>query len=353
MTALLSERVGLQRVEVDGEPAYVLTELVGPVQRGDRVVVNTTAVDLGLGTGGWHVVHWNLSRDSWSRPGPGTVMKLRYTSLQADVGATEEAPGYRSPDSLGGIPVVACALHSQVACAAATVVDAAPGTRVVYVMTDAAALPLALSDLVADLRAARLLAATVTCGQAFGGDHEAVTLHSALEVAVGAATAQVVVVGPGPGAVGTASRLGFAGLEVAAVVDAASRLGGRPVVAVRYSDADGRERHRGISQHTMAVLWAAERPALVPIPRGGQRPEAGDRHTLIEVDVPDMAALLGDHHLDVRTMGRAPADDPGFFRYAGAAGVAASALAGDRGGHRRAAPDGPESPPAAGGSAPG
>ena len=30
---------------------------------GDRVVVNTTAVDLGLGTGGWHVVHWNLARD--------------------------------------------------------------------------------------------------------------------------------------------------------------------------------------------------------------------------------------------------------------------------------------------------
>ena len=109
-----AERPGLQRVEVDGERAYVLTQLIGPVAVGDRVVVNTTAVDLGLGTGGWHVVHWNLARESWSEPGPGTVMKLRYTSLQVDAGAAEEDDGCR-PVDLGGRPVVACDLHSQVA----------------------------------------------------------------------------------------------------------------------------------------------------------------------------------------------------------------------------------------------
>ncbi len=329
VTLLRSERPGLQRVEVDGEPAYVLTDLIGPVGLGDRVVVNTTAVELGLGTGGWHVVHWNLSRDSWSRSGPGTVMKLRYTSLQVDTGASEEATGYQAPDRLGAIPVVACALHSQVGCVVAAVGDAAPGTRVVYVMTDAAALPLALSDLVADLGDAGLLASTVTCGQAFGGDHEAVTLHSALEVAVAVAGAQVVVVGPGPGGVGTSSRLGFGGLEVAAVVDAAARLDGRPVVAVRYSDVDERERHRGISQHTLAALWAAERPALVPLPVGaGHRPEVGERHTVVEVDVPDMGKMLAGLGLEVITMGRGPTDDPGFFRHAGAAGVAAARLLG-------------------------
>jgi len=331
VTRLRSERPGLQRVEVDGEPAYVLTDLIGPVGLGDRVVVNTTAVELGLGTGGWHVVHWNLSRDSWSRSGPGTVMKLRYTSLQVDTGAGEEAPGYQVPDGLGGVPVVACVLHSQVGCVVAAVAYAAPGTRVVYVMSDAAALPLALSDLVADLGDAGLLTATVTSGQAFGGDHEAVTLHSALEVAVADAGggAQVVVVGPGPGGVGTNSRLGFGGLEVAAVVDAAARLDGRPVVAVRYSDVDGRERHRGISQHTLAALWAAERAALVPLPEGGgERPEVDERHRVVEVDVPDMAEVLAKLGLEVTTMGRAPADDPGFFQHAGAAGVAAVGLLG-------------------------
>jgi len=313
-------------VDVDGEPAYVLTDLIGPVGLGDRVVVNTTAVDLGLGTGGWHVVHWNLSRESWSRPGPGTVMKLRYTSLQADVGASEESTGYLPTDGLGGVPVVACALHSQMGCVVAAVAHAAPGTRVVYVMTDAAALPLALSELVADLRGAGLLGATVTCGQAFGGDHEAVTVHSALEVAVAGAAAQLVVVGPGPGGVGTASRLGFGGLEVGGVVDAAARLGGRPVVAVRFSDADVRDRHRGISQHTLAALWAAERPALVPVPRGAGRPDIDERHTVAEVDVPDMGELLAGLGLAITTMGRSPTDDPGFFAHAGAAGVAAAAL---------------------------
>jgi hypothetical protein len=89
VTGLLAERRGLQRVDTDLGRAFVLTQLTGPVAVGDRVVLNTTAVDLDLGTGGWHVVHWNLARDSWSEPGPGHLMKLRYTSLQVDTGAAE------------------------------------------------------------------------------------------------------------------------------------------------------------------------------------------------------------------------------------------------------------------------
>ncbi len=50
---ILSERRGLQRVELaGGDRAFVLTELIGSVDVGDDVVVNTTAVDLRLGTGG-------------------------------------------------------------------------------------------------------------------------------------------------------------------------------------------------------------------------------------------------------------------------------------------------------------
>src|SRR5215217_9230487 len=94
VVSLLGARPGLQRVEVDlgdgPERAYALSQLTGPVAVGDRVVVNTTAVELGLGTGGWHVVHWNLARHSWVSPGPGHVMKLRYTSGQLDVGVAEE-----------------------------------------------------------------------------------------------------------------------------------------------------------------------------------------------------------------------------------------------------------------------
>ena len=335
VTAVLSERPGLQRVEVDGRPAYVLTQLIGPVAVGERVVVNTTAVDLGLGTGGSDVVHWNLSRDRWSAPGPGHVMKLRYTSLQVDTGAAEERDPVDATSDvgsgeaalsgvLGGRPVVACDLHSQLAPVAAAFADRAPGRRLVYVMTDSASLPLAISELVAGLRAAGLLAATVTAGHAFGGDLEAVNVPSALRVAVVAGGADAIVVGPGPGVVGTGSALGYSGLEVAAVTDATTRLGGSPIVAVRYSGADRRARHRGVSHHTSTALAMAGHPASVPVPDGQPCPQVA-RHRVVETGVPDVVALLAGAGLDVATMGRTAADDPLFFAYAAAAGVAAAA----------------------------
>jgi len=297
VVAITSERAGLQRVELDnGRRAYVLTQLIGPVAGGDRVVVNTTAVNLGLGTGGWDIVHWNLSRKEWSAPGEGHVLKLRYTSLQVDTGVADEAG-----TGLYGKPVVACDLHSQLAPVAMAFADAAPGRPLTYVMTDSAALPLALSDMVADLVDRELLAETITCGQAFGGQREAVNVHSALVLADGDA----VVVAPGPGVVGTGSRLGFGGLEVATVIDAATVLGGRPIVAVRYSGADPRARHQGRSHHTTTALEVASHPALAPEPPEGW---AG----------PDVGS--------VTSMGRTQVEDPDFFRYAAAAGLAAAQL---------------------------
>src|SRR5438874_746687 len=179
VTNILVERPGLQRVEVDlgdgPERAYVLTQLTGTVATGDAVVVNTTAVELGLGTGGWHVVHWNLERDGWSEKGPGHIVKGRYTSLQTDVGSAEEhLEALAEIESIDGMPVVVAALHSQLPAVAAAFRAAHPDGLLAYVMTDGAGLPLALSDLVADLSAKGLVNATITCGHAFGGDHEAV-----------------------------------------------------------------------------------------------------------------------------------------------------------------------------------
>lgn len=321
VTALLSERRGLQRVEVDGRRAYVLTQLIGPVREGDRVVVNTTAVDLGLGTGGWDVVHWNLAREDWSEPGPGHIMKLRYTSLQADTGAAEE--GRALPGDLGWRAVVVCTLHSQIACVAAAFKHLAPSGRLAYVMTDSAALPLALSDLVADLAATGLIDATVTAGQAFGGDFESVTVAAGLAVAVAEAGASAVVVGPGPGVVGTGTNLGHSGVDAAATLDLAAKLGGTSVIAVRHSGADPRDRHRGVSHHTVDALRLTHTRATVPIPAGGSFPETGD-HEVVEVEVPDVPALLAARGLRVTTMGRGPEQDPTFFSYAGAAGVVAA-----------------------------
>jgi hypothetical protein len=231
-----------------------------------------------------------------------------------------EERGEPLPVDLGGMPVVACDLHSQVACVAAAFAEAAPGKRLVYVMTDSAALPFALSDLASDLRGDGGLAASVSCGQAFGAEYEAVNVYSALQVAKAHASADAVVVAPGPGVVGTGTRLGFGGLEVAGVLVAAGQLGGQPIVAIRFSGSDDRERHQGVSHHTGTSLQLVEWPVVVPVPR--DQPDPGPlrrEHKILHVDVSPI-------EVGVTSMGRSQADDPEFVRYSAAAGVAAAQL---------------------------
>jgi hypothetical protein len=328
---ILEARPGLQRVLVDlgdgPERAYVLPQLTGTVQLGDRVVVNTTAVELGLGTGGWHVVHWNLSRDAWSEPGPGHVMKSRYTSFQADVGSTEEQGAeLLDVDSIDGMPVVAAALHSQLPAVAVAFKHARPDATLAYVMTDGAALPIALSDLVFELRARSLIDATITCGHAFGGDYEAVSVFSALAVARHIADADAAVVVMGPGLVGTNTRLGFSGIEVGPVLDAAAGLHGVPIAALRASFADPRRRHQGISHHSVTALTTATRTrAIVAVPAGLAVDDAiAARHEIEPVDALGVVDLMHAHGLHVASMGRAADDDPILFECAAAAGTVAA-----------------------------
>ena len=307
VTALLEQRPGLQRVDTTLGRAYALTDQTGPLDVGDDVVLNTTAVDLSLGTGGWHVVHWNLARRAWDGPNDGHIMKLRYTSLQANWDPADVATGTA--------PVVACSLHSQVPCVAAAFKHARPDARVTYVMTDGAALPIALSDLVVALKDRGLVDETVTAGHAFGGDREAVTVAAAL-----GADADLVVVAMGPGVVGTGTRLGTTAIEVASVLDTAAALGQRAIACLRYSDADPRDRHRGLSHHTRTALELTRSTVDVAVPEGIE--VELDRHTVTTVPDVDVPTLLGD--LRVTSMGRGPEDDPAFFAVAGAAGTLAA-----------------------------
>ena len=328
VTEVLLERRGLIRVALtDGSRAYALTQLTGPVALGDRVVVNTTAVDRGLGTGGWHVVHWNLSAPPFREEGPGHLMKLRYTSVQVDTGVGEEhQPDL--PTGLDRIPVVVAGLHSHLPVIVAALVARAPAARVAYVMTDGGALPLALSDVVAGLADRDLLVGTVTAGHAFGGDVEALNVPSALALARHVLDADAIVVAMGPGVAGTNSTLGFSGLEVAPCLDAAVWLGGQAIVSLRCSEADGRARHRGISHHSQTVLDAVRGPVDVVVPPGID--PLSDRHRWHQVDPGDVAGLLSSFDLEVRSMGRGIDDDPVFFAAAAAAGLFAARHIGGR-----------------------
>jgi len=336
-------------VQIPGEPeqkAYNYDQLTGPVEAGDLVVLNTTAVDKKLGTGGAHFVMANVSRPNHEAGQAGHIMKLRYSPCQVKVLAAEEsdspaAETIKNTTSLDGTPVVVGTLHSMLAPAAAGVKSAARGeARVVYVMTDGAALPLPLSNLVHDLKAAGLLDATITCGHAFGGDWECVNIYTALLTARAVARADVIIVAMGPGIVGTASPLGFTGVEQGEIVNAVNILGGQPVAIPRLSFADARERHRGISHHTVTALGKiALTPCTVVLPEladAGQRALIqaqlnqawpADKHVLVWEDGQPALAELERRGVKVTSMGRAPAEDPAFFLAAGAAGRYAAGLA--------------------------
>ena len=237
--------------------ALAYPALVGSPRAGDRVLLNVTALEAGLGTGGYALVVAIPDRLPADTDIAGHIVKSRYTPLQAMVGSADEQGSeyhelLNAADSLGGMPVVVADLHSALPAILAGLGGAATGTpRVAYVMTDGGALPAWFSRTIAGLRGAGWLAATITTGQSFGGDLEAVTVHSGLLTARHAIGADVAIVAQGPGNLGTGTKWGYSGVAAGEAVNAAATLGGRPVASLRISFADPRDRHQGVSHHSL------------------------------------------------------------------------------------------------------
>lgn len=345
VVAVLQDNDEIQKllVQVEGrslpEKAYNYLDLNHRLTVNDPVQLNVTAVELGLGTGGYHFVIPELS-DNRSESN-GHIMKLRYTPWQFSVLAAEEAAGpfhnqLVEATSLDGIPVVAAPLHSMLpgiilgfrSCLGFT-------PKVAYIMTDAAALPIALSGLVRELKSKRLLDLTVTTGQAFGGDLEAVSIPSALLAAYQAIKPDLIIVALGPGIVGTGTKLGFSGIEQSWVLDLTTRLNGIPVAAPRISFADLRERHRGLSHHSLTILDLANNPALIGLAEEmpGDCLETVkalikmhnlmDRHQWYLVKDSGGLKLFEEFNIQATTMGRGIKDDPWFFQHTIIAGIIA------------------------------
>lgn len=332
-------------VEVDGNQERALSyhALTGPLAIGDRVSLNTTAAWMGLGTGGLHFVTavWGRVTDT---SGQGHIMKARYTPSQVRVLAVEEEESPHHQDltnipDLEGMPVAVGGLHSQVPIVAAVVKDRAPQARVAYVMTDGAALPASFSRVLRSLRQCGLLDAVITAGHAFGGDYEAVTVHSALAAAKVVVGADVTIVAMGPGVVGTGTPLGCTALEQAPILDAVQDLGGTALPVVRISFGDPRKRHRGMSHHTMTALTRfVHYPLTVPLPRLVEsswqtrleeqaQALSAKGHVLSWRDGAQAYApakeLLCRYGIHVTTMGRNDQEDPAFFQAAAVAGLEA------------------------------
>jgi Protein of unknown function (DUF3866) len=339
-------------------PALAYPALTGRPERGERVLLNATALELGLGTGGYALVvavPGRLPPDPPEQSSPGHLVKARYTPLQATVQGADE-PGsphhevLRDADDLAGMPVVVADLHSALPAVLAGFYAkrasgagharqpgaAAARPRAVYIMPDGGALPAWFSRTAAALGEAGWLAATITVGQAFGGDLEAVTLHSGLLAARHVLGAEVAVVAQGPGNLGTGTRWGFSGVAAGEAVNAAAVLGGRPVAALRISDADPRPRHRGISHHSMTAygrVALARAEVVVPdlpgefgaLVRAAAAPLA-DRHSLVVVGVDGLEQVLRGCPVPLSTMGRGLADDLAYFLASAAAGRHAARL---------------------------
>jgi hypothetical protein len=319
VTAVVERLDGLDRIEVDGEACISYPRTTGAVELGDEVLVNVQAVELGLGSGGFHVLYANLTRGLGLDPEPGAhVMTLPYSPVQQAVRFVEEEG--ELAETLGGMPVVCCTLHSQVAPAVAGVGE---GVRIAYVQLPGGALPVALSDSLRALKERGLVEVAVATDACFDGDAQAVSVASALAW-VAAEGFDVAVCGVGPGIVGTGSSLGHGGVAAAEAANVATALSGSTVLAVRVSQGDSRERHRGVSHHTRAVIGLVLGDVSVAWPEGLDAPSwLGMRQ---EVDVAGWQGacegLILDH------MGRGPDDDPWFFASAFAAGKLARWLLG-------------------------
>ena len=322
-------------------PALAYVPLVGPPQVGDRVLLNTTALAQGLGTGGFALVVALPDRLPPDRDEPGHIVKARYTPLQATVLAADEqdSPHHavlRDADDIAGMPVVVADLHSALPAILAGLRADAPQARVAYVMSDGGALPIWFSRTVDRLRSADWLAGTVTVGQAFGGEVEAVTVHTGLLAARLVLGADVAVLTQGPGNLGTGTRWGFSGVATGEALNAAAALGGRPVAALRISARDTRERHRGLSHHSVTALSrVALAPAdvVVPLldePMGSEVRRAcavfADRHRLVEVSVDGLLDALRAVPTLLSSMGRGLDEDPAYFLAAAAAGRHAASV---------------------------
>lgn len=340
--------------------ALAYPQLVGQPAVGDRVLLNVSAQVRGLGTGGYAlVVGLPDALPPDPPPGPGHLVKARYTPLQTMVlGADEQESAHhdvlRDADDLTGLPVVVADLHSALPAVLAGARHAAatagrPAPRAVYVMTDGGALPAWFSRTVAALREAGWIDACVTVGQAFGGDLEAVTVHTGLLTARLVCDADLVVVAQGPGNLGTGTRWGFSGVAAGEALNAAAVLGGRPVASLRVSGADPRDRHRGVSHHSLTAYGrVALRPAdvVVPVAEPGTdvdpvraallarvHEQARELcapvglHRLVEVPTGEqLRAALAATPVRLSTMGRGLDADPESFLAAAAAGVHASSL---------------------------
>lgn len=305
--------------------------MTGVVTEGDHLLLNTTAIELQLGTGGFHFVIANLSRPAINTLGSGHIMKMKYTPMQMNFMTAETQESvyhhiFNEFESLKEMPVIVGSLHSMLAPCAVYLKSCMKDIKICYIMTEGGALPLQISDIVRNLKESGYIDATVTYGNAFGGDYECVNIYTALITAKEIAKADVAIVCMGPGIVGTDTRLGFSGVEQGIIGDAVNKLGGYSILTPRISFSESRVRHYGISHHSITVLKQLSCTKVnVPIPAyknidhlnyiKNQIDEngLGSLHNIYYVDISGIDEILTQNSVYMHKMGKDLMADKEYF----------------------------------------
>ncbi|QZY56821.1 DUF3866 family protein [Crassaminicella profunda] len=311
--------------------------LTGNVDIGNTLLLNTTAVDLNLGTGGYHFVLSNLDNSDKDLSEGGHIMKLRYTPYQLKVFAAEEQESkyhevFKNFKSLEGMPVIVGTLHSMLPPMIEMIKSMNQNIKIAYIMTDGAALPIDFSNIVKKLKEEELINGTVTIGNAFGGDLDCINIYNGLIAAKEILKCDIAIVTMGPGIAGTGTQYGFSGIEQGYMIDAVNDLGGEAIAALRISFADKRKRHQGISHHTITVLdKISKTKAMLPIPKFEESKKdyissqlkntmIEKKHKIIYMNPGNAIDVLKNSTFNMRTMGRNLLQDQEYFITAAMAG---------------------------------
>lgn len=296
-------------------------------------------MELSLGTGGYHFVMYNYSNESKDLEGKGHIMKLRYTPMQFKCLTIEEEDSeyhnvFNTFENLNGSIFVVGTLHSMLAPIACMIKWMAPNLKINYIMTDAGALPIQFSNTVKNLKQKRIIDNTITTGHAFGGDFECVNIYTALIASKEVLKSDVTIITMGPGIVGTGTRYGFSGIEQGYIIDGVNNLGGTAVAVPRISFGDKRERHNGISHHTITTLGKmcnSKANVIIPKLEDEKREiieeqlktyKINEKHNIIYEEGIDVVNALNYFDMNVTTMGRGFEEDKEYFMTLGAVGKA-------------------------------
>ncbi|MFK3937834.1 DUF3866 family protein [Alkalihalobacillus sp. NPDC078783] len=323
------ETIQIVRTADTSYPAILYKRFFPSVSIGTKIVINQTATALKLGTGGYDFVKHVMASNNQFTNSDKHIMKLRYTPLQHIGNSVEEIKEHQALFenhlSLQNKKIILAELHSMVPIIydVANVLD--PTASCCFIFDDSASLTIEISSHIRRLQK-KSTVHSITVGQCIGGEYDAVSVASALQFAHGYLKADLIIISVGPGVVGTGTKYGHTAMDLANWANTVGSLGGCPVWIPRLSFADSRDRHYGLSHHTITPLFEFTYcPCVLVFP-----PLQTDQKKVVESQLSSVCRV--DHHIiyssilsnegsirrvlatgKVKTMGRGYNDDPVFF----------------------------------------